>query len=42
MCVCVCVWGGGGGQGYKNLYINLRAVNLAETLTVSIQICLLR
>ena len=39
--------GGGGGSGgrglvLENLYKNPRAVNLAETSTVNMQICLLR
>ena len=34
--------GGGGRVGAINLYKNFRAVNLAETSTVSMQICLLR
>ena len=42
LCVGGSGGGGGGGAGLQNLYINLRAVNLAESSTVSMQICLLR
>ena len=36
------VGGGGGGSGGVSIKLYKRAVNLAETSTVSMQICLLR
>ena len=40
--MCIGVGGGGGGRDIKFIKKNLRAVNLTETSTVSMQICLLR